>query len=106
MYEWTRTNEVYIEYNNENHSDSVDEDLNINLNNIEDVKKKEGYGINQYFNDIINRIVIDHPNIQPMDIHEFCKICGVSDKVAYLVQDACGACANAATNCLGPNMKI
>ena len=37
---------------------------------------------------------------------EFCKICGVSDKVAYLVQDACGACANAATNCLGPNMKI
>ena len=70
MYECTGSNKVYIEYNKENHSDSVDEDLNINLNNIEDVKKKEGYSINQYFKDIINRIVKDHPNIQPMDIHQ------------------------------------
>ena len=61
MYECTLTNEVYIEFNNHEHTDLNEDNL---------VENKQAYGISEYFKEIINRIVKEIPHIKPMDIHK------------------------------------
>ena len=37
---------------------------------------------------------------------DFCRLLNLSPAINHLIQDACGACGNAAVACLGPNVKI
>ena len=51
------SSEVYIECNNEEHADLEKNDTRV-------VEMKEVYGINDYFKDIINKIVRENPHIK------------------------------------------
>jgi hypothetical protein len=57
------SSEVYIECNNEEHADLEKNDTRV-------VEMKEVYGINDYFKEIINKIVRDNPHIKPMEIQK------------------------------------
>jgi hypothetical protein len=57
------SSEVYIECNNEEHADLEKNDTRV-------AEMKEVYGINDFFKDIINKIVRDNPHIKPMEIQK------------------------------------
>jgi hypothetical protein len=63
LYECLESSEVYIECNNEEHADLEKNDTRV-------AEMKEVYGINDFFKDIINKIVRDNPHIKPMEIQK------------------------------------
>jgi hypothetical protein len=68
LYECCLTNKVYIEMNTCDHSD-INQSGSIDENKYA-LNEVVAYGIDDYFIEIIKRIVIENPLIKPMDIHK------------------------------------
>jgi hypothetical protein len=63
MFECVQSNQVYIDVNKVAHS-NIDQEIELIC------KKERSHGINVYFKQIIQGILDDKPNTQPMDIHK------------------------------------